>query len=72
MPITKSYSLAGHETSSAAINWILYYLYLHTAVQDKLRKEILEMKDTLAGRGDANLSPDDLSKMPYLDAVVVS
>lgn len=66
-----TFSLAGHETSAAAINWILYYLCIHTDVQAKLRKEVLEVKADLSSRGDTALSPDDLSRMPYLDAVVV-
>lgn len=67
-----TFSLAGHETSAAAIDWILYYLYLHTDVQAKLRKEVLAMKADLGSRGDTALTPDDLSNMPYLEAVVVS
>ena len=56
---------AGHETTSTLLGWILYELGNHHDVQEKLRAEIA---DHLGGRGE--LDYDELSALPYLDAVV--
>lgn len=66
-----TFSLAGHETSSVALTWILYYMCLNPEVQTKLRAEIFEIQDAMEAQGRTVLSPDDLAKMPYMDAVVV-
>ena len=53
------------DTTSNALSRILQLLAQHPDVQDKLRTEILDAQ----GGQDADLSYDDLVKLPYLDAV---
>lgn len=45
---------------------------MHPEVQSKLRAEVLEIQDNIEAQGRSELSPDDLAKMPYMEAVVVS
>lgn len=51
----------GYETSSFAISFVIYELSKNQRVQDKLRAEILEVKD---------LNYESLSEMPYLEKCV--
>lgn len=37
--------LAGNETSSTALTWILYMLTQHPETQDRLRKECLAVEE---------------------------
>lgn len=53
--------IAGHETTAISLAWSLYWLHAHPEKLAKLRAEI----DAL-GR---DASPDELAKLPYLDAV---
>jgi len=55
---------AAMDTTSGALARILSTLAEHSDVQDKLRKELTEARQ---GKGD--LDYDDLSSLPYLDAV---
>lgn len=64
--------LAGHETSSVALSWILHHLSVNISKQTKLRDELLEHKASATARGDDAFTADDFASMPYLDAVVVS
>ncbi|KAI0027118.1 cytochrome P450 [Vararia minispora EC-137] len=59
-----TFLLAGHETTSTAVTWILYALSLNPSVQDKLRAELLACSE-----GDRP-SMETLNGLPYLDAVV--
>ncbi|KAI0037005.1 cytochrome P450 [Vararia minispora EC-137] len=59
-----TFLLAGHETTSTAVAWVIYALSLHPSVQDKLRAELLACKE--GGRP----SMEVLGGLPYLDAVV--
>jgi cytochrome P450 len=52
------------DTTSGALARILSTLAEHSDVQDKLRKELSE-----ARKGKGDLDYDDLSSLPYLDAV---
>lgn len=64
-----TFLLAGHETSSTTLTWILMRLSKHRDVQEKLRAELAQA----AGNGSVtDLSADELSQLKYLDAVVVS
>lgn len=60
-----TFLLAGHETTSTVLSWTLYTLSRFPAVQDKLRAEI---RNALAEKS-AELTSDELSALPYLDAV---
>lgn len=41
--------LAGNETSSTALTWLLWKLALHPDVQDKLRQECNSLEDEKPG-----------------------
>ncbi|RIB18211.1 cytochrome P450 [Gigaspora rosea] len=57
--------LGGHETNSTALTWVLYYLAKNPDVQDRLRKEILEVFI------DCNHCPsfDEIDQLKYLECV---
>ena len=55
---------AGHETSSVALSWILYFLAQHPDVQQKLRHEVKESLNGVEGTWETYES------MTYLTAVV--
>ncbi|WVQ81485.1 hypothetical protein IAT38_003609 [Cryptococcus sp. DSM 104549] len=55
--------IAGHETTSNAVNWVLYMLSQHPDVHARLREEL---NDIIEDRP----SLDTLQSLPYLDAVV--
>jgi len=56
--------IAGHETTSNSLCWILYLLSQHQGVVDKLRKEIEEVI------GNEELNYDMHSKLKYTEAVI--
>ncbi|XP_060523176.1 uncharacterized protein LOC132700075 [Cylas formicarius] len=58
--------LAGFETVSTALSFGAYELALNLDIQQKLRNEIVEVKD----RYDAKITYDTLLGMKYLDMVV--
>ena len=55
---------AGHETSSIALSWVLYFLAQHPDVQQKLRREVKESLNGEEGTWETYES------MKYLTAVV--
>ena len=55
------------DTTSNALSRILHLLAQHPDAQDKLRAELVEAQG--GPDGDANMSYDELDKLPYLDAV---
>jgi cytochrome P450 len=56
--------LAGHETTALTLTWSWYLLATHPEVEAKL---VAEWAGVLGGRPP---SPDDLTKLPYTDAVL--
>ena len=56
--------MAGHETTSTALSWILYFLAQYPDVQEKLRAEVKET------RKEGPLSWETYDSMEYLAAVV--
>jgi cytochrome P450 len=62
--------LAGHETTSNTIGWILYELAQQPEVQKQLRQEIRNMREGVRARGQTEVTMRDLDAMPYLLAVV--
>ena len=57
--------MAGTETSSTTLKWILLYLVLHQDIQDKCRKEI----HSVIGQ-ETRFELSMLSSLPYTTAVV--
>ena len=51
--------LAGTETSSTTLKWVVLYLTLHQEVQDRCRKEIREVI------GDNKCRVEDIKILPY-------
>ncbi|KIK60889.1 hypothetical protein GYMLUDRAFT_597826 [Collybiopsis luxurians FD-317 M1] len=62
--------LAGHETTSNTLSWLLYELVKNTKLQNELRAEIRATEKQVALRGDSELNIQDLEKMPLLGATV--
>lgn len=58
-----TFLVAGHETTSTAVTWILFFLSTNPGVQAKLRRELASVSTALPGM-------DELQALPYLDAVV--
>ncbi|WVF65346.1 hypothetical protein IAT40_000072 [Kwoniella sp. CBS 6097] len=58
-----TFMLAGNETSSTALTWILYELSKNPDAQKQLREEV-------AGVPDDRPSLETLNSLPYLDAVI--
>jgi len=56
--------LAGHETTALTLSWSWYLISQHPRVEEKL---MTEWNSVLQGRTPA---PEDLSKLPYTDAVI--
>lgn len=63
-------AVAGFETTATSLTWALHELSQNQAVQQRLREEIREVSD-LSG-GGCDFSDDDIHRMTYLDAFVVS
>lgn len=62
---TKTFLLAGYETSSVCILWTLHLLSKYQDIQQKLADEVI----SVIGR-DRNPSAEDIDQMPYLQKVV--
>ncbi|KAF8581822.1 cytochrome P450 [Ramaria rubella] len=58
-----TFLVAGNETTSTATVWCLYALSRNTAVQNKLREELLSVKTDTP-------SMEELNALPYLDSVI--
>ncbi|KAH9928291.1 cytochrome P450 [Fomitopsis serialis] len=58
-----TFLVAGHETTSNAVAWALYALSIEHSMQTKLREECLTLSTD-------DPSMDELTKLPYLEAVV--
>ncbi|WWC98172.1 hypothetical protein V866_005063 [Kwoniella sp. B9012] len=58
-----TFMLAGNETSSTALTWILYTLSQHPDAQKRLREEAM-------GVADERPSLDTLNSLSYMDAVI--
>ncbi|CAG8815888.1 23412_t:CDS:2, partial [Gigaspora margarita] len=58
--------IAGHETTSTALSWALYFLAKHPDTQDRLRKELV---DVFTDR-DHVPTFDEIDHLKYLDSVL--
>ncbi|PBK75434.1 cytochrome P450 [Armillaria solidipes] len=63
-----SLTLAGHETTSSTLSWLLYELCNHPEQQKRIRQEIAEVR-TRVGAED-ELSSTDYDSMPFMNAVI--
>ncbi|KAG7453116.1 cytochrome P450 monooxygenase [Guyanagaster necrorhizus] len=58
-----TFLLAGHETTSTAVTWAIYYLCRYLDVQTKLRQELLAVPTSTP-------TMEELNALPYLDWVI--
>ncbi|XP_029442805.1 cytochrome P450 4V2 [Rhinatrema bivittatum] len=61
-----TFMFEGHDTTAAAMNWVLFLLGSHPEVQTKVHEEL----DEVFGKSDRPATMDDLKRLPYLDAVI--
>lgn len=64
--------LAGHETSSTTLTWLLWRLSSQPQMQQRLREEFRAARRAAVEAGREEPTMDELEALPYLDAVVVS
>jgi len=58
--------MAGYETSSSTLTFVLYELARHPEIQQSLREEISQV----LSKHDGKLTYDSIQNMSYLDRVV--
>lgn len=68
--MTSTILLAGHETTSNSLSWILLELARHPKMQSRLRDEIRETEAAVRARGDTQFTMADFDAMPYTVAVI--
>ncbi|XP_025898064.1 cytochrome P450 4V2 [Nothoprocta perdicaria] len=61
-----TFMFEGHDTTAAAMNWVLYLLGHHPEAQRKVHREL----DEVFGNSDRPVMMDDLKKLRYLECVV--
>lgn len=64
-----AFFFAGFETSSVTITNTMYELALNQSIQNKLREEIKNVRETNNRKNPEELTYDDINTMTYLDAV---
>src|ERR1700731_2649901 len=62
-----TFLLAGHETTSVATCWALYFLAQHPHVQDLLREELVK---AFPDKSKFNPTFDEINSLEYLNCVV--
>ncbi|THH16717.1 hypothetical protein EW146_g3968 [Bondarzewia mesenterica] len=62
--------LAGHDTTSTTLTWLLWELGKDTVYQNKIRDEIKAARAQAITRGDEDLSMSDLEGMTYMQAAI--
>ncbi|CAG8791622.1 7807_t:CDS:2, partial [Racocetra fulgida] len=64
--LTHKELITGHETTSTALSWILYFLAENPDIQDRLRKEVLDLFT------DRNHHPtyDEIEHLKYSECVI--
>ncbi|EEB96393.1 hypothetical protein MPER_04481 [Moniliophthora perniciosa FA553] len=60
--------MAGHETSGNTLIWLFYELARHAADQERLIKEIHQVREQKGSNSD--LTASDYDSMPFLNAIV--
>lgn len=61
-----TFMFEGHDTTAAAINWVLYLLGHNPEVQKKVHREL----DEVFGNTERSVTTDDLKNLRYLECVV--
>ncbi|NWR68882.1 CP4V2 protein, partial [Centropus unirufus] len=61
-----TFMFEGHDTTAAAMNWVLYLLGHNPEVQKKVHREL----DEVFGNSERPVTMDDLKKLRYLECVV--
>ncbi|CAM4548245.1 unnamed protein product [Lepidochelys olivacea] len=61
-----TFMFEGHDTTAAAMNWVIYLLGCHPEAQKKVHREL----DEVFGNSDQPVTMDDLKKLRYLECVV--
>ncbi|KAI0644565.1 PAH-inducible cytochrome P450 monooxygenase PC-PAH 4 [Trametes meyenii] len=59
-------TLAGHETTSMALTFLLYELARHPEYQTRLRKDIREARARVNARGESDFTLEDFDSIPTL------
>ncbi|KAL6303953.1 cytochrome P450 [Sparassis latifolia] len=65
-----TFLLAGHETTSSALTWLLWELAKNMDYQRKMRDEITAVRARMTARGDSDFSIVDLDSMTYVLAAM--
>ncbi|KAF3968808.1 hypothetical protein CMV_007349 [Castanea mollissima] len=65
--LCSEFLVAGTDTTSAALEWIMANMVKYPQIQERL---LMEMK-RVVGDGEEEVKEEDLNKMPYLKAVVL-
>ncbi|CAD6586001.1 MAG: hypothetical protein CYPHOPRED_003360 [Cyphobasidiales sp. Tagirdzhanova-0007] len=65
-----TFIMAGHDTSSTTVAWILMYMSTRPEIQKKLREEVQRAKAKAATEDRSELKHEEISSLPYMDAVV--
>lgn len=65
-----TFILAGHETTSSAMNWLLWDVAKHPDYQNKIRREISVMRSKIIARGDTEFKMEDYDSMVYTTAAI--
>ncbi|EEB98462.1 hypothetical protein MPER_02020, partial [Moniliophthora perniciosa FA553] len=60
--------MVGHETSGITLTWLFYELARHPADQERLNKEIRQIREQKGS--DLHLTANDYDSMPFLNAVI--
>lgn len=62
--------VAGHETTSTSLTWLISELAHHPKVQDELRKEINDARTRSLSKARIEFSQQDFENMPLLNAII--
>ena len=65
-----SLTVAGHETTSNTLTWMLYELARHPEYQARVRAEIRAARAAVVDRGESAFTMDDLDGMKVTLAVI--
>ncbi|KAF5365917.1 hypothetical protein D9758_006666 [Tetrapyrgos nigripes] len=66
----RTIALAGHETTSNTLSWMMLEMARHPDMQTRLRQEIRQAERTLQKQGRVDFNAQDFETMPYMTAVL--